>query len=177
MDIMKKNEAVSKEFLDWIVAETRALNSSEWNIFGKCKLSFARDGRTIILPEAITISWSWSRFVSYRRRNIGPFQFYEKRLKVVIMIQPTLTKMTWALECVTCNFFWYLCCFRQGFICVTLRNKKNKVLYGLCLYLPAIFDFCVVQNGHFGEFITFGRDFGHISILWIFGLILATFPL
>ena len=125
MDIMKKNEAVSKEFLDWIVAETRALNSSEWNIFGKCKLSFARDGRTIILPEAITISWSWSRFVSYRRRNIGPFQFYEKRLKVVIMIQPTLTKMTWALECVTCNFFWYLCCFRQGFIRVTLRNKKN----------------------------------------------------
>ena len=29
----------------------------------------------------------------------------------------------------------------------------------------------------FGEFITFGRDFGHISILWIFGLILALFPL
>ena len=29
MDIMKKNEAVSKELLDWIVAETRALNSSE----------------------------------------------------------------------------------------------------------------------------------------------------
>ena len=29
----------------------------------------------------------------------------------------------------------------------------------------------------FGEFITFGRDFGHISILWIFRLILAIFPL
>ena len=27
------------------------------------------------------------------------------------------------------------------------------------------------------EFITFGRDFGHISILWIFGLILALFPM
>ena len=23
------------------------------------------------------------------------------------------------------QFFWYLCCFRQGFICATLRNKKN----------------------------------------------------
>ena len=32
---------------------------------------------------------------------------------------------TCPLECVTCNFFWYLCCFRQGFIRVTLRNKKN----------------------------------------------------
>ena len=29
----------------------------------------------------------------------------------------------------------------------------------------------------FCEFITFGRDFGHISILLIFGLILAIFPL
>ena len=28
---------------------------------------------------------------------------------------------------------------------VTLRNKNNIVLYGLCLYLQAIFDFCVVQ--------------------------------
>ena len=31
----------------------------------------------------------------------------------------------WPLECVTCIFFGYLCCFRQGFIRVTLRNKKN----------------------------------------------------
>ena len=29
----------------------------------------------------------------------------------------------------------------------------------------------------FREFITFGRDFGHFSILWIFGLILAIFLL
>ena len=28
-------------------------------------------------------------------------------------------------EWVICNFFWYLCCFRQGFMRVTLRNKNN----------------------------------------------------
>lgn len=141
MDIMKKNEAVSKEFLDWIVAETRALNSSEWNIFGTCKLSFARDGRTILLLEAITISWSWSRFVSYRRRNIGPFQFYEKRLKVAEMIQPTLTKMTWALNKAT-NVLkanrdisgainWRLCGRLESGVqlgLITIQVQHNKVV-------------------------------------------------
>ena len=29
------------------------------------------------------------------------------------------------LEWVICNLFWYLCCFRQGFMRVTLRNKTN----------------------------------------------------
>ena len=32
---------------------------------------------------------------------------------------------TCTLEWVICNFFWYLCCFRQGFMRVTLRNKKH----------------------------------------------------
>ena len=46
MEIMKKDEAVSKqyggkEFLD-SGGDARD-NSSEWNIFGTCKLSFARD--------------------------------------------------------------------------------------------------------------------------------------
>ena len=31
----------------------------------------------------------------------------------------------WSIEWVICNFFWYLCCFRQGFMRVTLRNKKH----------------------------------------------------
>ena len=29
-----------------------------------------------------------------------------------------------ALECVTCNFFWYLSCFKQGWMYVTPRNNK-----------------------------------------------------
>ena len=141
MDIMKKDEAVSKqhsgkEFLDsgW---DTRD-NTSEWNIFETCKLSFARDGRTILLLEAITISWSWSRFVSYRRRNIGPFQ---KRLKVAEMIQPTLAKMTWVLNKAT-NVLkanrdisgainWRLCGRLESGVqlgLITIQVQHNKVV-------------------------------------------------
>ena len=29
-----------------------------------------------------------------------------------------------ALECVTCNFFWYMSCFKQGWMYVTPRNNK-----------------------------------------------------
>ena len=29
------------------------------------------------------------------------------------------------IECVTCNFFLFLCCFRQGWVHVTLRNTKH----------------------------------------------------
>ena len=140
MDIMKKNEAVSKEFLDWIVAETRAMNSSKWNIFETCKLSFARDGRTILLLEAITISWSWLRYVSYRRRNIDPL-FYEKSLKVAEMIQATLTKMTWALNKAT-NVLkanrdisgainWRLCGRLESGVqlgLITIQVQHNKVV-------------------------------------------------
>ena len=32
----------------------------------------------------------------------------------------------------------YLCCFRQGWVHVTLRNKKFLAFFNLCWYLPAI---------------------------------------
>ena len=86
------NNTVAKN--SWIVAETRAIIPAS-EIFLEHASSPLQETAIILLLEAITISWSWSRFVSYRRRNIGPFQ---KRLKVAEMIQPTLTMMTWALN-------------------------------------------------------------------------------
>ena len=47
--------------------------------------------------------------------------------------------VTCASEWVICNFFWYLCCFRQGFMRVTLRNKKNIGL--ICFMLVSSSDF------------------------------------
>ena len=82
------NNTVAKN--SWIVAETRAIIPAS-EIFLEHASSPLQETAIILLLEAITISWSWSRFVSYRRRNIGPFQ---KRLKVAEMIQPTLAKMT-----------------------------------------------------------------------------------
>ena len=35
------------------------------------------------------------------------------------------TKVGWWLEWVTCKNFGFLSCFRQGWVHVTLRNKKN----------------------------------------------------
>ena len=85
---------------------------------------------------------------------------------------------------------------------VTLRNKKNIGL--ICFMLVSSSDFgllcCTITHYNykgkmakispkihkikiwlpqllFHEFITFGRDFGRISILSIFGLILAIFPM
>ena len=51
-----------------------------------------------------------------------------------------MTLGLWLLEWVICNFFWYLCCFRQGFMRVTLRNKNNIGL--IC--------FMLVSSGDFG---------------------------
>ena len=43
-----------------------------------------------------------------------------------IKLQPIQCQLDlkWAVECVTCNFFWYLSCFKQGWMYVTPRNNK-----------------------------------------------------
>ena len=59
-----------------------------------------------------------------------------------------------------------------------LSSSDILVLISNCLYKhPRRFGARPHHHILFHEFITFGRDFGHISILLIFGLILAIFPM
>ena len=61
------------------------------------------------------------------------------------------------------------------------RPQKKALLVAKSKFLDHFYSLNIPQIWSlwplFREFITFGRDFGHSSILLIFGLILAIFPL
>ena len=71
------------------------------------------------------------------------------------------------IGCVTCNFFGFLCCFRQGRVYVTLRNKQNIGLIYRSIF-QLFFTFVLYKHELVAKnvnFLKIGKKYSKIMII------------